>query len=170
MDDSHREDNADALATAYDALETLLTQKSAVLATINTDGSPLASYTPFVVDSDKSFYIFVSMLSNHTGNLLRTEQASLMLIADEAESPQIFARHRLTFACQVEELVRDSDAWQAAAERYGDRFTSMFELLRGLSDFKMFRLTPQAGMLVVGFGQAYTLHGDALDQLTLRRG
>lgn len=163
--------DAEALARAHAIYETLLTgQQSIMLATINADGSPLASYAPFAVDSDKNFYIFISTLSHHTDNLLRTGQASLMLIADEAETPQIFARNRLTFSCQVEALARESEDWPDAAARYEERFGDFFRLVRGFSDFRMFRLAPTEGSLVVGFGQAYTVQGDALDQLTLRRG
>ncbi len=170
MDNPKPSDNTEALENAQNALKTLLTQhESMMLATINEDGSPLASYAPFVVDSDKNFYVFVSLLSHHTKNLLQAKQASIMLIADETDTSQIFARSRLTFMCDAEELARDSDAWQAAAEHYDKRFSKMFGLLRNLADFKMFKLVPQDGTLVVGFGQAYTLYGDTLDQLTLRR-
>ncbi|MEL6406525.1 MAG: pyridoxamine 5'-phosphate oxidase family protein [Chloroflexota bacterium] len=170
MDESHPAENNDALTKAQTIRQALMTQqKSVMLATINADGSPLASYTPFVVDVDTCFYIFVSMLSYHTDNLLRTKQASLMLIADEATSPQIFARSRLTFACRAEELKRDSNRWHVAARYYEESFANMFKLLCGLRDFKMVKLVPHAGTLIVGFGQAYTLEGDALDQLVLRQ-
>lgn len=163
--------DADALAKAEAVYQALLTeQQSAILATTSADGSPLASYTPFAVDPDKNFYVYTSTLAHHTENLLRTGQASLMLIADEADTAQIFARQRLTFACHVEELAWDSQPWQDAAARYDARFTDMFKLIRGFTDFKMFKLTPHEGTLVVGFGAAYIVHGDALDQLTLRRG
>lgn len=161
---------ADALANAQHIYQELLTgQQSIVLATINMDGSPNASYTPFAVDSDKNFYIFVSTLAHHTENLLRTMHASVMVIADEAESTQIFARQRLTFSCQVEELARDSNDWKDAAGLYEERFGEFFKLIRGFKDFKMFRLVPKDGLLVAGFGQAYTVEGAKLDQLTLRR-
>ncbi|MEO0599391.1 MAG: pyridoxamine 5'-phosphate oxidase family protein, partial [Chloroflexota bacterium] len=138
MSDTNTADNTDAIVMAQHTLQSLLSQQeSLVLATVNTDGSPLASYTPFVVDPDKTFYIFVSMLSHHTVNLLQAEQASVMLIADEAETSQIFARSRLTFTCRVEELARDTEAWQTAAGHYEERFSKMFSLLRTLGDFKM---------------------------------
>lgn len=169
MDETQKTDNAEAVATAHEALHTLLTtQQSAVLATVNADGLPLASYAPFVADPAKNFYVFASTLSQHTGNLLRTGQASVMLIADEAETTQIFARARLTFACTAAELPRDGETWQVAAAHYEERFASMFSLLRGLGDFKMFKLKPYSGALVVGFGAAYTVGGDEMDHLTPR--
>ncbi|MEM7119483.1 MAG: pyridoxamine 5'-phosphate oxidase family protein [Chloroflexota bacterium] len=163
--------DGDALAKAQQAYQKLLTNRqSLMLATVNADGSPLVSYTPFAVAADKRFYIFISTLAQHTANLLRTQQASLMLINDEAATKQIFARQRLTFSCQAKALVRNSHNWQSAASLYEARFGSFFNLIRNFGDFQMFRLTPQEGSLVVGFGQAYAIGGTALDELTLRRG
>ncbi|MEB3313462.1 MAG: pyridoxamine 5'-phosphate oxidase family protein [Cyanobacteriota bacterium] len=79
---------------AYQALPSQL--KSLMLATVNPDGSPQASYAPYLMDADRQFYIFVSGLSAHTANLLRTGQASVLLIQDEGQSPQVFARQRLS--------------------------------------------------------------------------
>lgn len=164
------QNDADALASAQAIYKDLLTtQQSIMLATINADGSPHVSYTPFAIDANKNFYIFISTLAHHTKNLLQAKQASLMVIADEAETTQIFARHRLTVSCEVNVLDRDSDEWQTAATLYGERFGKFFDLIRGFKDFNMFKLVPQEGSLVVGFGQAYSLSGDTLDDLTLRR-
>ncbi|MEM7126023.1 MAG: pyridoxamine 5'-phosphate oxidase family protein [Chloroflexota bacterium] len=135
-------------------------QQSVILATMSEDGSPLSSYAPCAVDSNKNFYIFVSALSQHTGNLIRHQQASLMLIADEADSSQIFARERLIFQCKVSLIERDSDVWAISSKLYGERFADMFPLLSSLSDFSMVQLTPTSGQLIVGFGQAYNIGAD----------
>ena len=159
------------LAKAQAAYRELLTgQQSATLATVNSDGTPLASYTPFAVDSAMSFYIFISRLAEHTANLENNPQASLMLITDEAAAKQIFARPRLTFSCRAVKIERDSDAWEAAASLYDARFSSFFKLIRGFSDFNMFKLVPSEGVLVAGFGQAFTISGEKLETFTLRRG
>lgn len=156
---------------AQAAFDKLLTeQQSLILATVNADGSPLASYTPFAIDADKNFYIFVSTLSQHTNNLQRTWQASLMLIADEATSALIFARLRVTLACQVRHIDRKSDLWQTAAALYEARFIDMFGLINGFRDFQMFCLTPENGSIVLGFGEAYEISGDQLSRFTQRSG
>lgn len=160
----------DSLAKARAIYEKLLTeQRSAMLATVNADGWPLASYAPFALDQAKNFYLFVSTLSQHTANLARSGQASLMLIADEAQSLQVFARQRLTFSCRATPLARDSEAWSGASLLYEARFGDFFQLVRDFSDFQMFRLTPEQGWLVAGFGQAYEISGAALDQFSHRR-
>ncbi|MEM9777675.1 MAG: pyridoxamine 5'-phosphate oxidase family protein [Chloroflexota bacterium] len=158
----------EAQAKVRAAYRELLTgPQSANLATINAEGTPLASYTPFAVDADKNFYIFISSLAQHTANLERNPQASLMLITDEAATKQIFARQRVTFTCTARKLKQDSDGWQTAAKHYDGRFRSFFKMIRRLSDFSMFKLVPIDGVLVTGFGQAFKLSGDKLDQLTL---
>lgn len=162
--------NKETLVKAQAVYRELLTgPQSATLATINADGSPLVSYSPFAVDEEITFYIFISRLAKHTANLERNPQVSLMLITDEAATKQIFARPRLTFACKATMLARDTAAWEVAAAIYDARFSSFFKLIRGFSDFNMFQLTPTDGVLVAGFGQAFTLSGNKLDRWTLRR-
>jgi putative heme iron utilization protein len=39
------------------------------------------------------------------------------------------------------------------------------DVLRGLKDFHLFRLALQSGNYVAGFGKAYELCGDGLDEL-----
>jgi len=63
---------------AHRAYQELLSQvRSLVLATTNFDGSPLVSYTPFIVNEQRQFFIFTSRLAAHTRNLQRTGQASI---------------------------------------------------------------------------------------------
>ena len=158
------------LTNAYQAYQQLLTdQQSLILATINEDGMPLASYTPYIVDEQKQFYIFISQLAAHTTNLQRSGQASLLLIEDETAVPQIFARRRLTFQCLANPIARETDEWNEILDQYQARFGDIVKMLRSLSDFHLFRLTPTAGLLVIGFGQAYELSGERLDIITHRR-
>lgn len=142
--------------------------QSLILATLNANGSPLVSYSPFVVDDHKQFFIFTSGLAAHTANLRQNRTVSLMLIEDESAARQIFARQRLTFQCRVEPIARAAPEWVAAQAMYQARFGKMADLITGLPDFELFRLTPHAGQLVTGFGQAYDLTGDALDTLSHR--
>lgn len=152
---------------AYQAL--LNRSRSLILATINPDGSPLASYAPFIIDERRQFYVFISQLAAHTANLRRTEQASVMLIEDESTAAEIFARQRVTFQCQATLVSRNSPAGEAALAAYEARFGQMVGLLKSLPDFQLFKLQPQSGSLVLGFGQAYEVGGERFDDLTHRR-
>ena len=143
--------------------------RSAMLSTVSADGSPQASYAPFLIDADKTLYIYVSGLSAHTANLKQTGRASVLLIEDEAETQEIFARRRLTYECVAAPLPRDTTQWQALIERFEQRFGNVIGLMKGLPDFQLFQLAPQAGQFVVGFGAAYRVNPNDLNALEPRR-
>ena len=142
--------------------------QSVILGTVSTEGVPQASYAPCVIDSERNIYIFVSGLSAHTQNLAATGQVSALFVKDEAETPQMFARQRLSYACTVRRLERDSDEWRAIAQKFQTRFGGIVEVMTGLPDFRIFQLTPQSGRFVVGFGAAYDVDPNDLSQLVHR--
>lgn len=142
--------------------------RSLILATTNPDGTPLTSYAPFIVNEQRQFYIFTSQLAAHTANLQRTGQAGIMLIEDEATATQIFARRRVTFQCRVDPIPRNNQEGRDALAQYEARFGQIVDLLKSLPDFQLFRLQPQSGLLVIGFGQAYALSGDRFETITHR--
>ncbi len=156
--------------TARQRYRQLLDQtESLILATTNPDGSPQASYAPFIVDEQRTFYIFTCQLAAHTANLQRTGQASVMVVEDEATATQIFARLRVTFQCQANLISRDSAEREALLTQYEARFGKIVDLLKTLPDFQLFKLRPLSGSLVLGFGQAYTLGGDRFEIMAHRQ-
>ncbi|MBH8565293.1 pyridoxamine 5'-phosphate oxidase family protein [Nostoc sp. CENA67] len=138
---------------------------SVIISTINQEGIPDASYAPFVMDDSKNIYIYVSGLSTHTQNIQVNPHVSVLLIEDEAKTEQIFARRRLSFDCTATLIERETATWNQIVEQFQERFGEIIEVLRGLTDFRIFRLTPNAGRFVIGFGAAYHISGDNLDQL-----
>lgn len=139
--------------------------QSLMLSTIQADGQPQASYAPFVVDGERQFYIFVSGLSSHTQNLKTTAKAGILLIEDEADTRQVFARQRLMYDCRVELIERHAPQWTIWADKFQSRFGGIIDMLRQLPDFQIFKLTPQAGRFVVGFGAAYEVDTSNLNRL-----
>lgn len=139
--------------------------QSLILSTANDKGLPNASYAPFVMDEAKNFYIYVSGLSTHTRNLSSNPVASVLFIEDEGKSEQIFARRRLTFECDASAIARETQQWQKIVEQFQTRFGQIIEAFRGLPDFRVFQLTPKNGRFVVGFGAAYNIRQDDLNQL-----
>jgi heme iron utilization protein len=142
--------------------------KSVVLGTCSAAGDPQASYAPCVTDAERNIYIFVSGLSAHTQNLADTGKASALFIEDEAQAPQIFARKRLSYICTASLLERESEAWQVQAQQFESRFGNIIDMMKGLSDFRIFKLCPQSGSFVIGFGAAYTIDPNDLSQLIHR--
>ncbi len=139
--------------------------KTLQLATMTHKGKPNASYSPFVMDQDGNMYIFVSQLASHTQDLLQNPKVSVLLIQDEAEARQIFARERISYQCNVEKVKKDSDDYLLMLNSMEERFGNVIELLKSLPDFILFRLIPYKGQYVKGFGKAYKLVGDGLLEL-----
>lgn len=128
--------------------------RSVILATVNGEGSPNASYAPFARIENR-FYILVSFMSRHTRNLRDIGKVSAMFIEDEANTKQIYARDRLTLDVQTREIKRGTSAWEEGIEKLKAAHGKVLDILVGLEDFIMIELTPVAGSYVNGFGSAY---------------
>jgi heme iron utilization protein len=139
---------------------------SIILSTVDAEGLPNASYTPFVMDAEKRIYIYVSGLATHTKNIYANPRVSVLFIEDETQTKQIFARRRLSFDCEPNLLVRDTPQWLGIIEKFQEKFGGIIEMLHSLPDFRIFQLTPTSGRFVIGFGAAYQISGDNLHQLT----
>lgn len=129
--------------------------KTLQLATLGPDGAE-ASYSPFLFDED-ALYIFVSQLASHTKNLINSQTVGVMLIEDEADSRNLFARNRMTFQCLVSEVKTDAPCYEPIMDLYRQRHGETVDLLRTLPDFILFRLKPERGRLILGFGRAFRL-------------
>ena len=77
---------------------------SLCISTVDEEDWPSISYAPFVVDENRSYYVFLSDLAKHTSCLRESGKASVMFIEDEVTSKQIFARTRVVFQCDVLEM------------------------------------------------------------------
>jgi len=141
------------------------TVSSLLLSTVDSDGQPHGSYAPFVMGAQRQFYIFVSGLAGHTRHLAETQRAAILLIEDEAQCTQIFARQRLSYSCTATFVDRHSDAWPQLADQFQQRFGDIIVTLRSLADFRLVRLTPYGGQFVMGFGAAYDVDPDDLTSL-----
>ena len=137
--------------------------QSVMLATLGEDGNPHIGYTPFVFDG-RDIIVFVSRLSLHTRDLLANGRVSVMLIDDEQDSSQIFARTRVSYLCQAVAVDPEDDVYSPTLDMLEGRHGKLIGLLRQLPDFVLFRLQAQSGQFVMGFGQAYHLVGENLDE------
>ena len=142
--------------------------KSVILGTVSAAGQPQASYAPFVKDEVGNLYVFVSGLSAHTQNLTAIGKVSALFVEDEAQTPQIFARKRLSYDCTATLVSRDSEHWRSLVQQFEDRFGNIIEVMKGLADFRIFQLQPQSGRFVLGFGAAYDVDPNDLSQLIHR--
>lgn len=152
--------------TASSEMELLLDRvRSAILASVDSKGQPLSSYAPVLVDGDRRFHVYISSLAKHTSQIKRSGMASVMIIEDEADAENLFARKRLTVDCSAEVVARDSDDWNETMALMEDRFGETVSSLKGMTDFDLIRLEPSEGRLVLGFGRAYSVYGNGLQEI-----
>lgn len=121
------------------------------------DGEILgASYAPFVMHAG-DMYIYVSELAAHTRHLLKQGQCAVLLIEDEQDCRNLFARRRISYQCQVDEVVPDTPTAAQVLGTMRERFGNVVDLLRSLPGFHLFRLQATEGSYVAGFGKAYAI-------------
>lgn len=151
-----------------DASQLLTQMRSIQLATLGPDLAPQASYAPFV-RVDGAIYVYLSRLAQHAQNVRRTAALGAMLIRDEVDCEEIFARPRLLLECSAIEHERDSERFAHVLDHFEARFGETAATVRELTDFSLFCLRPFAARLVTGFARAVdfddgvmrTLFGDA---------
>ncbi len=139
--------------------------RSLCLGVADESGQADLSYAPHVLSPAGRFYVFLSDLARHTQLLRRSGSASVLLIEPEEQAQEIFARKRISFQCRAEQVDRGCEEWEQGLTELEQKFGEIVQLLKGLGDFHLFRLTPNTGLFVKGFGQAYTITGEQLDQL-----
>ena len=133
-------------------------QQTLLLSTASQESVPDISYAPYVRDQQGNFYIYVSELAAHTGNLLMNRQASVLFIRPEADSTNLFARERVIFNCAVNGVKREDEIYSSTLKALQDKFGEVVNVLSSLPDFHLFSLEPTRGLYIVGFGQAYTIN------------
>ena len=139
--------------------------KTLSLSTLTETGHPNISYAPFIEDENGCFYLFLSQLASHTQDLLKQPLASILLMEDEQDSRQLFARQRITYQCDIIIIQSDDTSYRNILDNFESSFGSIIPLLRNLPDFILFKLTPTEGRYVQGFGKAYQLIGEHLTEL-----
>jgi hypothetical protein len=148
------------MSNALDRARALATQlrtgfKTIILGTASPDGEPDASPVAAVLDAEGAFHICVSGLAAHTRHLLANRRASVLLVEDEADTRQSFARRRLTLSCTATVQSRESPDASRILSALRARFGAPVDLIASLPDFQLIALVPQRGRLVAGFGEAY---------------
>ncbi len=146
-------------------------RQSLMLSSLDESGLPYASYAPFAIGDD-CLFILISEIAVHAINLQLHPQASVLIIEDEATAAELFARLRVFYRVRAELLQPDNTDWQQGIDclqhKHGERINSLSQL----GDFKLFRLHPEGGRYVKGFGKAYRIEGGSLtgEQLSHLRG
>lgn len=136
----------------------LETFQTLVMASLTPEGNPHASTAPYV-RAGNDFYILISTIAQHGRNLLIHPNVSLLFVEDESRCVQPFTRKRVTIEAIASQITRDEGTYGIVIERFRAHFDP--ELITSLSqmgDFHLFKLSPQSGSVVMGFGKAYRLN------------
>lgn len=155
------------LSTSIEAL--ISHTRSLEMATVDTQGLPDISYTPFIYH-EQHFYLLISALAPHTSNLKNNPKLSVMLIEDESQCSNIFARTRLTLNCHANFIARDATGWETCVEEFEARHGKTAALLRTLPDFSLVKCALAEGRFIRGFGQAYSFCGTEFHKAILQEG
>ena len=137
-----------------------------IISSLSKDNNPNASYAPCLVGPDKNFYVYISSLSKHTKNLINNPKASIMVIEDEYSSDNIFGRKRFTMNVIPYKIKRDSKDWENIIRLMENKFGETLKFLKDMTDFYMFKLVPQDGLLVHGFARAFRFDGEELSNIS----
>lgn len=109
------------------------------------------------------FYIYSSHLSAHVRALVKGTQAQFFLIEDEAAAQNIWARVRIKFSAQVSELSRDHQRFDPLCDEIAEVHGPVMDMIRNFSDFHLFEIRPEQGVLVTGFAQAFSVTGPSFE-------
>ena len=132
-----------------EARRLLRAARSGTLATVM-DGQPFASLVTPAVAADGAVLLLLSGLSEHTRHLAVTPRCSLLVLGD-ADGPNPQTTPRLTVTGQA---ARDPDPQHRARWLARHPYAAFYA---GLADFGLWRIEPEAGLLIGGFGRAARL-------------
>lgn len=125
-------------------------------------GYPYVSAVPFVPDASHRPLFLLSLLAEHTHNLLADPRASLVI--SEPGGQSVLQRARATLIGDCVELAL-SDAEVARYLRYQPEAQQYLSL----GDFRWFRMQPERARFVGGFGRMGWLEASDLDVAPLAR-
>jgi len=151
-------------------IEFINEKRSLMLSSLCEDGRPYASYAPFAI-GDECLYVLLSDIAIHGLNLKANHRAAVLIVQDESEAEELFARIRVNYSVVAQHIPYQEPGWDVGldhlVQRHGDRISKLSEM----TDFNLFKLVPVGGRYVKGFGKAYTiaegsLSGEGLSHLT----
>ena len=143
--------------------------QTTVLGTEGSNGYPFSSYAPFYYDGEV-VYIFISNIATHAQNMQSTLKASAFFIEDESITKNMFKRKRISLQCDVKIIPREDATFNNIMEAFVGKQGSTLQMLMEMGDFNLYALTPIYGEATFGFGEAYNIGGEKMNQLVTRTG
>ena len=142
-------------------LKLIDTCKSFVITVTNND-HPDIGYAPYIY-RDNFFYIFSSELSSHIRLLINKKVGTFMLIKDERDTKNIWARVRMKFQAKVSIISRNVPEFQEITDIISIEHGDTINIIKQFKDFHLMKIIPTQGTIITGFGSAYNLIGKRLE-------
>ena len=140
----------------------LIENNNSIIISVNQDDVTDLGYAPYIF-YENYYYIFVSELSTHVKLLLKQKVGTFMIINDETNSQNIWARIRLKFSAKIEVVIRDSEDFSIICEKIRYKHGKTMNLIKQFSDFHLIKIIPSRGTFISGFGNAFNLEGQYLN-------
>lgn len=133
------------------------TRKSVILGTVDAQGNPLASYSPYV-ESNGKIYMYLSELSEHKQNIIQNKVVSVFYLEDESTAKMIAVRERLTYK-GIGSVVEDKEIEKFIQNLFVEKHGKTYETLPAMHGFSLIEVELGLGRYVFGFGNAYEVNG-----------
>jgi len=143
----------------------LLTRQRLLALAVVVDGAPVVGLTPFAYDRERAaLYVQASRLARHSQGLKPGAAWSGLIHEPDSAQADPLQVPRLLLEGRVEPLAGDQADFAAAARIFLSRHPGAAITL-ALPDFGLFRLPPDGGRLVLGFGAALNISRSHLQDL-----
>jgi heme iron utilization protein len=132
----------------------LFDQRIGALGTLR-DGAPFVSMIAYAPSDDLSaFYILASRLAYHTQDFLADSRVSLLVTETDTGTHDPQTLSRLTIRGNVESIAETARDYATARGLYLKRFPDAARNFT-LGGFELYRIRPDGGRFVAGFGQTF---------------
>ena len=144
--------------------------QTAIIGTLDKNNHPFSSYAPYIYDANR-FYVYISDFATHTKNIQANSKASLFFVEDESKTDNLFARKRVSLQCDSQKITRGSERFEEVLGLFSQKFdTKMVVTLKKMTDFNLYEFKVNYGEATFGFGKAYFVGGQNMDELVERTG
>ena len=149
----------------HELISILQSQRVAALATVQSDGTPYVSLTPYAIDGTSGRVVLqVSGLAPHAQHMREDPRVSLLMISPEVADLHTSSLPRITLEGYAEFLDHGTPQWQAARAIFVERFPSSGPI-NALLEFDFIALTLKAAVQTAGFGASRSLAPESLGPL-----
>jgi putative heme iron utilization protein len=92
-------------------------------------------------------------------------------VEDESKTDNLFARKRVSLQCDSMKIERASERFEEVLGLFAEKFDAkMVGTLKKMLDFNLYEFKVTYGEATFGFGKAYFVGGENMDELIARTG